>query len=112
MAIESTRYTKSTKQEQKETRFYISSANPNTKALQLAIRHHWAIENNLHWTLDVAFNEDKSTKTNENAVQNFSTLNRIALNLVTNEKSKKRSVKGKRLDAGWDNDYIIKILKN
>jgi len=112
VVIQSTRHTKSTKQEQTETRFYISSANPNAKTLQLAIRRHWAIENNLHWTLDVAFNEDKSTKTNENAVQNFSALNRIALNLITNEKTKKRSVKGKRLDAGWDNDYILKILKN
>lgn len=112
VVIESMRYIKSTQEEQKETRFYISSANPNAKLLQQAIRYHWAVENNLHWVLDVAFNEDKSTKTNENAVQNFSALNRVALNLVTNEKSKKRSVKGKRLDAGWNNDYIIKILKN
>ncbi|MDR0750060.1 MAG: ISAs1 family transposase, partial [Tannerellaceae bacterium] len=46
------------------------------------------------------------------AAQNFSLLNRIALNLIKQEQSKKRSVRRKRLDAGWDNDYLIKILKN
>jgi hypothetical protein len=45
-------------------------------------------------------------------VENFSIINRIALNLIKHEKSKKRSNKGKRLDAGWDNDYLLKILKN
>jgi len=51
-------------------------------------------------------------KRNANAVENFSIINRIALNLIKQEKSKKRSNKGKRLDAGWDNDYLLKILKN
>ncbi|MDR3328270.1 MAG: hypothetical protein LBT04_09220, partial [Prevotellaceae bacterium] len=46
------------------------------------------------------------------AAQNFSMLNRIALNLIKHEQSKKRSVKGKRLDAGWNNDYLLKILTN
>jgi hypothetical protein len=46
------------------------------------------------------------------AAQNFSLLNRIALNLIKNEQSRKRSVKGKRLDDGWNNDYLLKILIN
>lgn len=109
--IDSHRYIKESKAEQTETRLYISSAKACAKTLEKNIRAHWAIENSLHWVLDVAFNEDKSMKTNPNAVQNFSIINRVALNLISNDKSKKRSVKGKRLDAGWDNDYLVKILK-
>jgi predicted transposase YbfD/YdcC len=76
------------------------------------VRSHWGIENNLHWQLDVSFNEDDSRKREGYAAQNFSTLNRIALNLIKHEQSKKRSVKGKRLYAGWNNDYLLKILMN
>jgi hypothetical protein len=67
----------------------------------------------LYWQLDVSFSEDQSRKRDGHAAQNFSLLNRIALNLLKNEQSKKkRSVKGKRLSAGWNNDYLLKILKN
>jgi predicted transposase YbfD/YdcC len=110
--IEASRIIKATGQEQKESRTYITSLAPQAEKIGRCIRAHWGIENSLHWTLDVAFNEDSSRKREGNAAENFSIINRIALNLVKNEKSKKRSVKGKRLDAGWDNDYLIKILKN
>jgi predicted transposase YbfD/YdcC len=76
------------------------------------VRSHWGIENNLHWQLDVSFREDESRKREGYAAQNFSILNRITLNLIKHEQSKKRSVKGKRLDAGWNNDYLLKILTN
>jgi hypothetical protein len=62
--------------------------------------------------LDVSFGEDQSRKRNGYADQNFSLLNRIFLNLIKNEQSRKRSIKGKRLDAGWNNDYLLKILIN
>jgi predicted transposase YbfD/YdcC len=110
--IESTRYIKATGVEQTENRFFITSLEPDAEKIARSIRSHWGIENNLHWLLDVAFHEDKSRKREGYAAQNFSIINRIALNLINNEKSKKRSVKGKRLDAGWNNDYLIKILKN
>ncbi|MDR0612370.1 MAG: hypothetical protein LBG45_02610, partial [Dysgonamonadaceae bacterium] len=76
------------------------------------VRSHRGIENNLHWQLDVSFREDESRKREGYAAQNFSMLNRIALNLIKHEQSKKRSVKGKRLDAGWNNNYLLKILTN
>ena len=110
--IEAERYLKSTGQIQKETRLYITSCSGNAKMIGAAIRAHWGVENSLHWVLDVSFGEDASRKRDGHAAQNFSMLNRIALNLVKNEQSKKRSVKGKRLDAGWDNDYLLKIMKN
>lgn len=110
--LDATRYIKSTGQKESQTRLYISSLPPNANKIGKSIREHWGIENSLHWLLDVAFDEDKSRKRNGYAAQNFSVINRIALNLLKNEKTKKRSVKGKRLDAGWNNEYLIKILKN
>ena len=60
----------------------------------------------------MAFGEDASRKRAGHAAQNYAILNRIALNLLKHEKIKRRSIKGKRLDAGWDNEYLLKILKN
>jgi len=111
--IESTRYIKSTaEEEEKQTRFYITSSQACAEVIGKAVRSHWGIENQLHWQLDVSFSEDQSRKRDGYAAQNFSLINRIALNLLKNEQSKKRSIKGKRLSAGWDNDYLLKILKN
>jgi hypothetical protein len=62
--------------------------------------------------LDVGFNEDHSRKRSGFAAQNYSLLNRIALNLLKNEKTTKVGVKGKRLKAGWNNNYLIKLIKN
>jgi len=109
--IESIReFKNSEKPMQKAIRYYISSLQANPKDFQKAIRSHWSIENKLHWTLDVAFSEDASRKTTANAAQNFSILNKIALNLLKNEKSSKIGVKSRRLKAGWDNHYLIKVL--
>jgi predicted transposase YbfD/YdcC len=110
--IESTRYIKSTGKEEKQTRFYITSSDASAEIIGKAVRSHWGIENQLHWQLDVSFFEDQSRKRDGHAVQNFSLINRIALNLLKNEQSKNGSVKGKRLTAGWDNEYLLKILKN
>jgi len=109
--IESMReFKNSDKITEKATRYYISSLNAKPKDFQNVIRSHWAIENKLHWTLDVAFSEDASRKRIGNAAQNFSILNKIALNLLKNEKSSKIGVKSRRLKAGWDNHYLIKVL--
>jgi predicted transposase YbfD/YdcC len=110
--IEATRYIKSNGKEEKEVRLYITSSKENAEVIGTGVRSHWGIENNLHWQLDVSFREDDSRKREGYAAQNFSMLNRIALNLIKHEQSKKRSMKGKRLDAGWNNDYLLKILIN
>jgi predicted transposase YbfD/YdcC len=108
--IESERYFKATGKSEKETRYYISSLPADASVLNRSIRSHWGIENSMHWSLDVAFNEDNSRKRTGNAAQNFSVLNRIALNILKNEKTTKRGIKGKRLKAGWDNEYLKKNL--
>lgn len=89
---------------------YINSLEADAALINKSVRSHWGVENSLHWVLDVAFNEDHSRKRVGNAAQNFSLINRIALNLLKNEKSAKVGVKGKRLKAGWDNEYLLKIL--
>ena len=110
--IESVReFKNSDKETEKATRYYISNLEDNARIFQTSIRSHWAVENKLHWTLDVAFSEDASRKRNHNAAQNYSVLLKIALNLLKNEKTEKQGVKGKRLKAGWDNQYLLKVLK-
>lgn len=110
--IEAERYFKSNGKEEKDIRLYITDLPADARLFNNAIRFHWSIENSLHWVLDVAFNEDGSRKRNGFAAQNYSILNRIALNLLKNEKTTKVGVRGKRLKAGWDNSYLIKLLKN
>jgi predicted transposase YbfD/YdcC len=109
--IDAERYFKATGKSETETRFYISSLPAEASLLNRSIRSHWGIENSLHWILDVAFNEDSSRKRAGYAAQNFSVLNRIALNILKNDTATKRGIKGKRLKAGWDENYLEKILK-
>ncbi|MBL4861511.1 MAG: ISAs1 family transposase [Crocinitomicaceae bacterium] len=109
--IESTReFKNSSKPNETAQRYYISSLKAKADIFQMAVRSHWGVENKLHWTLDVAFGEDASRKRKGNAAQNFSTLNKIALNLLKNEKTLKIGVKGRRLKAGWDDIYLRKVL--
>ena len=109
--IESLReFKNSDKLPEKATRYYISSLKDTAVNYQKNIRSHWGVENKLHWTLDVAFSEDASRKRNNNAAQNYSILLKIALNLLKNEKTEKQGIAGKRLKAGWNEAYLLKVL--
>ena len=68
------------------------------------------MENSLHWVLDVTFREDQSRIKKENAPENFGLLRRLALCLLKKESSSKRSLKGKRLRASWDESYLVQVL--
>jgi len=109
--LQAERYHKATQQTEYETRYYITSNKSDAGFIGRCIRSHWGIENRLHWVLDVAFLEDKNRKRAGNAAHNASVLNRIALNLLKKEKKSRRSVKGKRLKAGWDNEYLLSVLE-
>ena len=93
-----------------ETRYYISSLPSQAKQILNAVRTHWHIENQLHWVLDITFREDESRIRTGNAAQNMTILRHIALNLIKREQSTKRSVRGKRLKAGWNEDYLAQVL--
>jgi predicted transposase YbfD/YdcC len=110
ISIETKRTDKKSGGIQLEQRFYISSLSTTPKHFNEIIRGHWGIENKLHWCLDVVFKEDYSTKQAGNAAENFSLITKIALNLLKNENSKKRSLKNKRLLCGWDETFLANLL--
>lgn len=91
-----------------ERRYYITSLPLDSERITETIRSHWGIENNLHWQLDVSFNED-SQKKKKNAAQNFSLLNKIAMTQLKNNK-RKASLKGKRKMAGWSDEFLAELL--
>ncbi len=93
-----------------DTRYYITSLVSHPERILKAIRSHWGVENSHHWVLDVAFREDESRIRKGYAAENFSILRNIAANLLRNETSSKRGIKSKRLRAGWDIDYLVKVL--
>ena len=94
----------------REVRYYISSLAPQAKSLAEAIRTHWSIENPLHWVLDVAFREDECRIRNGHAPENFTLLRHLALSALNQETTAKVGIKNKRLRAGWDDDYLLKVL--
>ena len=75
------------------------------------IRGHWSVENQLHWILDVQFNEDQSRVRRGHAAENLSRVRRLALNLLQQEKTCKKGIAIKRRKAGWDNEYLLKVLQ-
>lgn len=92
-----------------ERRYYLVSLDGDVERFAYASRGHWGIENKLHWSLDVVFHEDDSRIRKGHAPENMTVIRKIALNLLAQESSK-GSKKGKRLKAGWDNDFLIRVL--
>jgi len=93
-----------------DTRYVISSLPGNATQIAAAVRAHWAIENQLHWVLDVAFREDDSRVRTGDADQNFAVLRHLALTLLKQDHSVKIGIKAKRLKAGWDQAYLLHLL--
>jgi len=91
-----------------EVRYYISSLPPGVKRFAEAVRGHWGIENSLHWTLDVTFDEDRSRIRKDFGPDNFALLRRFALSLLQQDTSP-GSIKKKRKRAAWNNDALAKI---
>jgi len=95
-----------------EVRYYILSKKLTARRFAEAVRSHWGIENQLHWQLDVTFQEDQSRLREGHAATNFSLVRRAALSLLKNDHTKKLGVKNKRLNAAWDDNYLLQVLFN
>lgn len=93
-----------------EQRYYLVSFKGNVERFAQSVRSHWGIENQLHWVLDVAFDEDASRIRKDHAPENLALIRHIALNLLRQDTSAKVGIKAKRLKAGWDDDYLAHIL--
>ena len=93
------------------TRFYIMSDIKDVIEYAKATREHWAIENELHWCLDVGFREDESRARKDNSAENFNIIRHWSTNLLKNEKTLKQGIHAKRLKCGWDERYLLKVLK-
>jgi predicted transposase YbfD/YdcC len=93
-----------------EVRYYILSKALSASEFAKAVRGHWGIENHLHWQLDVSFGEDQCRLRKGHSDQNFSILRRLALTLLSQNKTLKIGVKNKRLTAGWDESYLLELL--
>lgn len=94
----------------REVRYYISSLAPDAKRLADSIRTHWHIENSLHWVLDVALREDECRIRSGHGPENCALLRHIAVNALNKEATANVGIKNKRLRAGWDDDYLLKVL--
>jgi predicted transposase YbfD/YdcC len=92
------------------TRYFISSWQASARQLLQRIQAHWQIENGLHWVLDIAFREDASRIRKDHAPQNMAMLRHMATNLLKQDTSVKVGVAAKRKIAGWDNDYLFRVL--
>jgi len=93
-----------------ERRYYLSSLGLDVATFARAVRGHWGVENKLHWVLDVQMREDQSRSRAGHAAENLATLRRLALNLLKREKTKRRGIKGKQLNASWDHAYLLRLL--
>jgi predicted transposase YbfD/YdcC len=92
-----------------ETRYYVSSATLSATRAAEAVRSHWAIENSLHWVLDVTFGDDQSRLRTGHGARNMAVVRHFAINLVRAVQDK-RSIRLRRKRAGWDPNYLATIL--
>ena len=110
LAVESIRSVNGTPKVESEIRYFLSSCPDDPAVLGQAIRSHWAIENTLHWVLDVTFREDDSRVRDRTAARNLALLRKIALNIVGRDKTTKASVRARRKRAAWNDAYMLKLL--
>ena len=107
--IESERYDKTSTKTTNKIRYYISSTDCNAQCFNQKIRSHWAIENNLHWMLDISFGEDSSRRRKNNHAINFNIMAKTALTLIKHS-SHKIPVSHKKRHAILDDNFREKIL--
>jgi predicted transposase YbfD/YdcC len=93
-----------------ERRCYLASLSLDVATFARAVRGHWGVENKVHWVLDVQMREDDSRARAGYAAENLATLRRLALNLLRRDQTKRRGIKGKQRNAGWNHAYLLRLL--
>jgi len=95
-----------------EDRYFIASYQGTAAQMLNHVRTHWAVENSLHWVLDIAFREDECRLRKDHGAHNFAILRHVALNLLKQDKQLKIGIKNKRLRAGWDQNLLLSLLRS
>lgn len=95
----------------REVRYFISSLPTRAQPIAHAVRTHWSIENSCHWLLDVVFGEDQSRVRKDNGPANLATIRRWVLSILRQDTTHKHGLKARRLQAAWDPDYLLKLLR-
>lgn len=93
-----------------EVRYYINSFDSDAKRFANAVRSHWGIENSLHWVMDVTFREDASKIHKDHGGKNVSWLRRLAITLIKRDTTIKDTIRGKRIRAGYNVDFLKQML--
>ncbi|MFL5284488.1 MAG: ISAs1 family transposase [Rhodopila sp.] len=110
LAVEAIRSANGTPKVETEIRYFLSSCRDDPAILGKVVRTHWAIENRLHWVLDVTFREDDSRVRDHRAARNFAILRKVAINLVSRDRSAKASMRARRKKAAWNDSYMRQLL--
>ena len=110
LAVETIRAAHDRAQVTSDYRFFLSSLSRTAAEFAALIRQHWHIENKLHWSLDVTFNEDRCRIRKNHAPENMAALRHLALNLLRQERSRTISVRQKRLLCSFDEGYLLRVL--
>ena len=92
-------------------RFFITSLTLPAKEMGAVVRDHWAVENALHWVMDMVFRDDECRLRTEHAPANFTTIKHIALNLIRRAKTSD-SIRLRRKVAAWDDDFLVSLITN
>jgi predicted transposase YbfD/YdcC len=110
LAVESIRGVNGSGKVEAEIRYFLSSCHDDPTVLVQAIRRHWTIENGLHWVLDVTFREDDSRVRDRTAARNLAILRKIAINLMGRDRTSRISMRARRKQAAWNDDYMLSLL--
>lgn len=95
-----------------ETRYYISSLKVDARKAFNAVRSHWAIENSLHWSLDMSYREDECRIRRQNGAEFFAVLRRLSLNIIKKDQSKKAGISRKRKMAARNTAYLMQLMRH
>ena len=110
LAVETIRGVTGSGKVEAEIRYFLSSCGDDPTVLIQAIRQHWTIANGLQWVLDVTFREDDSRVRDRTAARNLAILRKVAINLISHGRTAQISMRARRKQAAWNDEYMLSLL--